>query len=287
MRTALLLLNCILLAACQSLPAKPLETLKDPQAVQILVLGTYHFGNPGADLNNAEAADIRTADRQAELEALMDALAKFDPNVVAIEASGTPPYVDAGYSDFRAAPREMLRADPGETVQIGYRLAHKMGIDRVFAVDEQPSEGEPDYFPFSAVSELAKANSASEALDKISDASALINAFEAAQETRTIPELLMMWNGGNKALESFYWNVIAFGDGETQPGAELAGYWFMRNTKIFNKITQVTEPGDRVVVIFGAGHAYWLSEIADKMDGYEFEPVLPYLEQAQTTLNTQ
>lgn len=287
MRTALLLLHFILLAACQTLPAKPLEAVKDPEAVQILVLGTYHFGNPGADLNNAESADVRTTDRQAELEALTDALAKFDPNVVAIEANGTPPYIDASYSDFRAAPDEALRADPSETVQIGYRLAHKMGIKRVFAVDEQPSDGEPDYFPYSAVSELAEANGTSEELGKTSDASTLINAFETAQETRTIPELLMMWNGGNEALESFYWDVITFGDGETQPGAELAGYWFMRNTKIFNKITQVTEPGDRVVVIFGAGHAYWLSEIADKMNGYELEPVLPYLEQAQTALSVQ
>ena len=80
--------------------------------------------------------------------------------------------------------------------------------------------------------------------------------------------------------DDFYWNALTFGDGEDQPGPELAASWFLRNAKIFNKLVQATDPGDRVVVVYGAGHGHWLREMIERTDGFELEPVTPYLEAA-------
>ena len=76
-----------------------------------------------------------------------------------------------------------------------------------------------------------------------------------------------------------------FGKGEEQSGAELASYWFMRNAKIFNKLVQTTKPGDRVIVVYGNGHGPWLRTMIEKTQGYELEPVMPYLQKAADELN--
>ena len=112
---------------------------------------------------------------------------------------------------------------------------------------------------------------------------ALIEKFQQAETTGTIPDALMLHNG-DETLDAFYWDIIKIGEGETQPGAELAAYWFMRNAKIFNKLVQVTRPGDRVLVVYGSGHRAWLTEMVERTSGFELVDPVPYIEMAQETL---
>lgn len=51
----------------------------------VLVLGTYHFANPGLDVVRAEVADVMSATKQAELAAVVQALARFRPTKIAVE----------------------------------------------------------------------------------------------------------------------------------------------------------------------------------------------------------
>lgn len=261
--------------------AQPEVTTGDErEPVRVLLLGSYHFGNPGQDVFNAEVDSVLTPQRQAELEALTEALLGFEPNVVAVERTAEAPYDDPVWADF---DERMLREVPNERVQIGYRLADAAGIDRVYAIDEQPSEGEPDYFPYDELTAFTEETGRGEELEAVmSVIPPELARFEAALPKSTVPELLMMSNDAASYDDGddIYWNVLAFGDGERQPGPELAAYWFMRNAKIFNKLAQVTEPGDRVVVVYGAGHNHWLRAMIERTDGYAFEPAMPYLERA-------
>ncbi len=118
----------------------------------------------------------------------------------------------------------------------------------------------------------------------MADFGSIIAKFEEQQKSQSVPELLMFWNS-EKIPDDFYWDVMTIGKGEQQTGAELAAYWFMRNAKIFNKLVQVTKPGDRVILVYGAGHGAWLREMVDKTPGYILEPVMPYLKQAVETLS--
>jgi len=251
------------------------------EPVRVMVLGAYHFANPGADLNNARVDDVLTPQRQKELATLAETLKTFRPTVVAVEASAEPPYADTGYSGFKP---EDLTSKRNETVQIGYRVAHAAGIERVYAIDEQPSEGEPDYFPYDRVHQQAEETGEAERLKVMADFGSIIAKFEEQQKSQSVPELLMFWNS-EKIPDDFYWDVMTIGKGEQQTGAELAAYWFMRNAKIFNKLVQVTKPGDRVILVYGAGHGAWLREMVDKTPGYILEPVMPYLKQAVETLS--
>lgn len=274
---AFLLAFCF--AAQPALAEDKVEEAREP--VRVMVLGVYHFANPGADLNNAKVDDVLTPRRQKELAVLAETLKTFQPTVVAVEASAKPPYVDAGFSGFKP---EDLTKERNETVQIGYRVAHVADIDRVYAIDEQPSEGEPDYFPYDRVHQQAKETGDAERLEKMSDYGSLIAAFEEQQKSQSVPELLKFWNSG-EFPDVFYWDIMTIGEGEKQTGAELAAYWFMRNAKIFNKLVQVTEPGDRVILVYGSGHGAWLREIVERTPGYVLEPAMPYLHKATDALS--
>ncbi|MEE4211068.1 MAG: DUF5694 domain-containing protein, partial [Parvularcula sp.] len=74
-----------------------------------------------------------------------------------------------------------------------------------------------------------------------------------------------------------YYGLLPIGNGDEQPGAELNAYWYMRNAKMFAKIDMIAEPGDRVLVIAGSGHATWLRHFARRMPGYELVDSMPFL----------
>ena len=257
------------------------EEAKPEEPVRVMFVGAYHFGNPGLDLNNAKVDDVLKPARQNELEALAASLVTFNPTVIAVERTGKPPYTDPGFAKFTPNALKQIR---NEREQIGYRIAHAANVKRVYAIDEQPGEGEPDYFPFGVVLAQAKENGEAGRLMQMADFKPLLESFELKQKTQTIPELLMFWNG-DTIPDDFYWNIITFGKGEEQSGAELASYWFMRNAKIFNKLVQTTKPGDRVIVVYGNGHGPWLRTMIEKTQGYELEPVMPYLQKAADELN--
>lgn len=286
-RTVLASLLLFPLLGCQPPTSEePAQTVEssvsaNPDAISVLVLGAYHFDNPGRDVNNLDAEDVRAPARQAELEVLAEEIAAFRPTAIAIERVAPPPYIDNGYASFTP---EALAEDRDERVQLAYRIAHNTGINRVYAIDEQPADDEPDYFPFDTVQAFVEEAGQQDRLREFADLSEQLLAFAEAQKTATIPELLLMVNSPEFG-ESFYWDIIRLGEGENQPGAELAAYWFMRNAKIFNKLDQVAQPGDRILVVYGAGHGYWLNEITARTTDYRVEPLAPYLERATARLN--
>lgn len=64
-----------------------------------------------------------------------------------------------------------------------------------------------------------------------------------------------------------YYGLMAFGDTESQPSAELNAYWYVRNAKMFAKAGLIAESGDRVLIIVGSGHKYWLDHFASTSPG--------------------
>lgn len=271
------------LAACATHTAQ-LETsvqAADPQAVQVLLVGAFHMGNPGQDVANAEIEDMLTPQRQAEIAAVADALLEFKPTVVAVERiTEAPDYIDPKYADFKP---EMLGEVADERYQIAYRLAARAGVTQVYGIDEQPSDGEPDYFPFDKLMAHAEETGQGDAIKaQIAEIQEIVAEFAASQKDKNFAQLLIAQNDAKALRESsrFYYETFRFDRGEAQPGAELQAYWFMRNAKIFSKLAQVTKPGDRVVVVYGAGHKFWLEHFAENTPGFVRVDPVPYLEKA-------
>ncbi|MEM1206917.1 MAG: DUF5694 domain-containing protein [Acidobacteriota bacterium] len=233
-----------------------------------------------ADVINVEVDSVLTDRRQGELEALADTLATFAPTVVVTERVTEPPdYLDPQLVEYSEA---LLDTDPNERVQIALRLAERANVTRVHGLDEQPQDGEPDYFPFQAVVDHAEATGAADDLTRhIAAAQSMVEEFMAATANDPIATRLLKLNTGPMSSADFYYWLSELDEGEVQPAAELQAYWFMRNAKIWSKLIDVTKPGDRVVVVYGAGHKFWLEHFADHTPGFVRVDPAPYLERVQ------
>lgn len=258
------------------------QAAAEPAApVEVMVLGTYHMDNPGLDLANVKADDVLKPQRQKEMEVLAAALAEFRPTKIVVERiAKTPELLDHRYAEFTPA---YLGTNRDERYQVAYRLAHRLGHKVVYAVDEDSGPGEPDYFPFDKVVDWAKANGREAELNAVLDkAKGEVARIEQRQAEGSIAYVLADLNRPEQADrdQGWYYGVLSYGDTEKQPGADLNAMWYLRNAKIFAKLMAVTTPGDRVLVVYGAGHNYWLRHFAGTTPGYVNVDPSPYLQKA-------
>jgi hypothetical protein len=254
------------------------ETPVAADPIQVIVLGTYHFGNPGLDQHNMTADDVRTPRRQAELAAVARALAEFHPTHVMVEMQfDTPDLAVSAYQRFEPAD---LAGERNEIVQIAFRLAHVAHLRTVEGIDEREGAGKPDYFPINEVRAYANAHGQG---DIVAHADAkverFVRSFAERQRTATVAELLTLMNDPAQLRDEdeSYYDLLRIGDHHSHPGAELNAYWYMRNAKIFAKLMTVAHPGDRIIVIFGSGHGFWLRHFARETPGFIFVDPRPFL----------
>lgn len=265
MRPALI---ALLLAALPAALPTPPARAERPPPIQVMIVGAYHFGNPGRDLHNVEADDVTAPRRQKELAELAARLERFKPTRVAVEAEIDSP--DLAVDKYRAFTTADLGTTRDETVQIAYRIAHDLGLADVFGIDE--INGPIDYFPWGKVTEYAQQHGREAQLAAMqAGIETMTREFTAAQKTRSISELIARLNEPARIRtmhDEFHYGLLALGDGKTQPGADLNAAWYLRNAKIFAKLVQIARPGDRVLVVYGAGHAFWLRHLVEHTPGY-------------------
>ncbi|MDQ2825118.1 MAG: DUF5694 domain-containing protein [Verrucomicrobiota bacterium] len=271
-RRSFLVLLCVYGPFLGSVNAEP-----PAEAVRVLVLGTYHFDNPGQDLHNMKVDDIRTPTKQAELADAAARLARFSPNKIAVEALSDR--ADLTTKKFDGFTPETLTKDSDERVQIAFRLAHNLGQKSVYGIDEQSDK--IDYFPFDKVEEYAKAHGETPLLEKLHGrVGEMMKKMEADQKTKSVPAMLVQINE-LKEIETghcdFYYGLLRLGDRVAQPGADLNGAWYLRNAKIFAKLMQIAKPGDRILVVFGSGHSYWLRHFVRSTPGFVLVEANEYL----------
>lgn len=229
---------------------------------QILVLGTYHMANPGHDMYNMQVDDVRAPKRQQELAQLADVLAKYQPTKIAIEADPDSKSVPAAFQDYLAGKHELSR---DEIEQIGFRLAKHLGQKEVYPVNV---EGE---FPQQRLVNYAKAKDRSLELEKIlSSVGQSVTQEDVYLKSHTVLETLLYMNSPESvaAGSSFYMQVASFGEAGDYAGPDLLADWYARNIRIHSNILKlITSPGDRILVVYGAGHLGWLQENV-KMDSH-------------------
>lgn len=249
----------------------------NPAPVQVMILGVYHFGNPGRDLADPVADDVTAPRRQQELEAMARALLRFRPTRIAVEADGAAP--DLSVARYTSFTPDDLHTQRNETVQIGFRLAHDAGLSTVSGIDEDSDT--VDYFPFGAVQTYAAQHNMQRELDAWS---ALlrerVHAFQATLAHRSISQALREMNDPRAVARDhidFNYGLFAFGDTHDTPGADLNAAWYLRNARIFAHLRAVARPGDRVIVVFGAGHAYWLRHFVETAPGFALVEPNAYL----------
>jgi hypothetical protein len=73
--------------------------------VDVVVLGTFHFDNPGQDIANSQIDDVLAPKRQAEISDILSGLARFKPTKIAVESQRRRPgtNISETYPIYRAA----------------------------------------------------------------------------------------------------------------------------------------------------------------------------------------
>src|SRR5438046_1572221 len=125
-----------------------------PARIQVMVLGTYHFDNPGQDLHNMKVDSVLMPAKQAELADVASRLAKLNTTKIAVEALSDRLYFVR--NQFDGFTLDKLSKDPVDRTQIAFRLSHQLWHKSVYVIDEQSKT--IDYFPFDKVETYAKAH---------------------------------------------------------------------------------------------------------------------------------
>lgn len=216
----------------------------------VLLLGTYHMANPGRDVIRFEADDVLAFHRQAELEELVARLAQFRPTKVCVERPPEhQPKLDDAYGQYVEGRTE---PDRDEIQQVGFRLARLCGLSRVYGIDDHTPLEWDELNAYLA--EHPDEDERQREKSKLLQAEFDKKAEELARTT--ISEFLLSMNDERALRRDAGWYVDAAGLGGVgeQAGATMLTSWYRRNIRIFSNLSGLTEPGDRIFVVFGSGH---------------------------------
>ena len=277
------------------------DTTQMTKKPTIMILGSSHLANPGADAFNFRMDDVLAPKRQSEIEQLVAQLKPFRPTKIALEVDERfDAEINANYRGYLEGTYELKR---GEGDQIGFRLAKQMGHPKLYGVDYWPEQNPffPEDFDWDLIDidKFAKAHNQEHLLPSIEDLAAPDAKITRQEEDgrvwieseKYLPiiDMYIQHNEpeGIRDDHQLYLRKIArIGSGDQYPGANWVAHdWYARNLKIFVNLTRITESADdRILLIIGAGHVFLVQQFLEDSGDYIVESPLKYLktEERQT-----
>ena len=125
---------CFLCFSSQRSSSLQSKRFRNAPKAQVLVLGTFHFQDAGRDSYKPQFPfDIRTPQRQRELDEVLAKLAAWKPTRIAIERDvEVQARVDSLFAIYPKNGMDTLR---NEIYQVGFKLAKRLNHAGVFGVD--------------------------------------------------------------------------------------------------------------------------------------------------------
>jgi hypothetical protein len=229
---------------------------------KVLLIGTWHFDYPGLDAHETKETDrinIFSEKRQAELQELLDYMARFNPTKIAVEGGRNSGYLIRRYERWKNGTRPL---GASEIDQIAVRLMDRFNLDTLYGVDAYPLLLElydtRDTTQPKSYTDLILERHYFGGDDPVSKKyTALYRATESARVKNTLLDNFLYMNSDN-VLDRGFGAYIAGGQFESEndegPDA-LSMFWVNRNLRIFKNIKDIDHhEDDRILVLFGAGH---------------------------------
>ncbi len=282
MKKLVILFTACLLLSCQNNsnngePTEKANSLKSSSEfypkdrTQVLVVGTFHFNYPGLDelkTTEADKIDVLKEPKKSEVTELVEYIKRFKPTKIAIES--LPGYGwNKKYKEYQEGKHRDQR---GERYQLAMRIASEIDLDTLYAVDAG-----------SLSNDLYKRDSTfyNSLTHKINwdiddpywDVAEDYFKYEEAQVKNTsLIDVFKHMNtreGHNSNFGLYLTGAFATGNGQ---GADhFSMWWYNRNARIFANIVNITEsPNDRILVIFGNGHAAILRQFFEASPQYDY-----------------
>lgn len=243
-----------------------------PEPVQVLVLGSFHMSTVRVDGFNPNVSDVLGERRQKELAELVESLASFEPTKVALEATpGSGIHLD--YEEYLAGDFEPA-AD--ERHQVGFRVAEESGLASVQGVDHFVAMDTAGLFAWAM--ENGQAALAQASMQAYVEANSRWSA--KFMEEHSLKEIYRAFNSPetDALLHSAFVGAVRIGTDQEPVGADLLAEWYDRNVRILRNVAELAEPGDRILLIYGAVHRRILIDLLRSMPGFQVVDTHSFLE---------
>ena len=255
----------------------------------IMILGSWHFSNPGMDAINERTDDVLASKRQREIKQVVEHLKEFKPTKIAVEVD--PSRCDTENKNYQGYLNGTYALGPYEGDQIGYRLAKEFGHSQVYCVDHWP-EHSPIHIDHELIDTdtFAKAHNQEHLLQPLPpgkitpDKDGKIWIEPEKYEPMIDKYIRINRPESRRADHQGYLRGARIGLEDKYPGANwLAHIWYARNLKIFVNLTRITESADdRILLIIGAGHTFLVQQFLEDSGDYIIESPLDYLSAEET-----
>lgn len=265
------------------------EHFKNVASSDLMILGTFHFANPGLDTYKPKyEINIFSDQKQKELQEVLHTIKKFAPTKIAVEWKATrQKRLDSLYTAYLNG-KFKLRSN--EIYQIGFRLAKMLGHKKVYAVDAPVKKGlmgmsneaykkKENYFmqraPKEALMRAQQVHRTYMSLyakgDSLKMKVSLLDMFKVMNDPYSLKN-----SHGHYLIGKF-----KMGEGEKGDyfGADAAMWWYNRNLRIFQNILNIQTPGkDKVFVLVGAGHLPILNFLANASVDFNNKSFLDFVD---------
>ncbi|MBW1656615.1 DUF5694 domain-containing protein [Flavobacterium quisquiliarum] len=238
----------ILLLAIITLNLTSAQTKKK----QILLIGTFHYANPGLDVAQVKSFDILSEKSQKELEIMTDKIKKFGPDKIFVEWEFSK---QADLNKFYNKNTDSLfKTNKSEITQLALRTAKKLNHKKLYGMNLYTS------FPYdSLMMAMEKANQK----DLMKRNNESTKKFEKDHNEKiaksSLQEMMLYYNTKQAENENLQWYLeIAnrAGNPDDFSGPSLVSNWYKRNLYMYSLIQKLTESTDnKIMILVGAGHA--------------------------------
>lgn len=239
---------------------------------RVLMLGTFHFDNPGFDAVKHDVIDVMKQPSQAYLEALAQRLAAFKPTVVLLEYN--PDNENKMNERYRAYLADNFVLERNEIYQIGFRVAKIAGLKSVTSFDERNTPNDGDLWNYMS-------QHAPTAMKQFEQMIAQLSAEgQVAHTTLSLQQLLRLHNEPeyDRLNKDLYLQFNAVGaEAKSFNGADSSASWWRRNFRMYANIQLHAAPGARILVVGGQGHTAILRDFVAIDAAIEEEKIAPYL----------
>ncbi len=235
---------------------------KAEPAARFLLVGSYHMDNPGQDVHNTRADDVLSEKRQREIAEVARLIERFKPTRVMVEVDiARQARLDREFAASCTGGRALGR---DETEQLGFRIACARGLPGVVAVDWNGLGPMKDEASVDYRNAVERHGQQAQYEAHMAAGRAKSAADQATLEKGSVRDMLLRMNSPEwlAANARAYVRIGLLGTADDAIGANWVSLWYGRNVRIFNNIARHAAPGDRVLVIYGAGHGNFLRQLA-------------------------
>lgn len=254
---------------------------------KIMILGTFHFNSE----ESTNIIKIQNENRQNQLKEIIKKISRFKPDKLCVELRPSEeekhnelfqkflhePDLDLtkmlAEINIRGADYDI--SNPlDERIGFAFQLAMHNKINHIYGIDYYDGWTQPLVF------EKAKENDA--LYEKLNESfMKFANEYRGMfAEEKSIEEIYKFLNDKETNEFQHMTSFLPFNDvgtGECSAGVDFVASWYGRNLHIFSNLKHVCNNGDRVLVLYGAGHLKLLRDFINDSPDLDYVEALDYL----------